>query len=146
MDDIVFKHSLPLQIRFNDVDKFGHVNNAVYMNFYDLGKTNYFGSICPNVNWEVDAILVVHLDVDFLSQIYSIDNIAVQTTVTAIGTKSFDLLQRVIDTETNDVKCVCRSTMVTYDLKLHQSKALTEEWVNAICEFEGKDLRKKKSQ
>ncbi|NDW17691.1 acyl-CoA thioesterase [Dysgonomonas sp. 216] len=145
MEDILFKHSLPLQIRFNDVDKFGHVNNAVYLNFYDLGKTNYFGSVCPNVNWERDAILVVHLEVDFISQIYGADDsIAVQTAVTAIGTKSFDLVQRLIDTDTNDVKCICRSTMVTYDLKEHKSKPLTEEWINAICSYEGKDLRKKK--
>ena len=26
----LFRHVMPLQIRFNDVDKFGHVNNTVY--------------------------------------------------------------------------------------------------------------------
>lgn len=144
MEEITFKHTVPLQLRFNDVDKFGHVNNAVYLTFYDLGKTDYFGSVCPNVDWERDAIVVVHIDVDFMSQIFSTDHIAVQTAVTAIGTKSFELAQRVIDTESNEVKCVCRSTMVTYDLIEHQSKALTKEWVDAICAYEGKDLRKKK--
>lgn len=144
MEEISYKHTLPVQIRFNDIDKFGHVNNAVYLNFYDLGKTNYFGSVCPNVNWERDAILVVRLEVIFLSQIHDIDNIAVQTAVTGIGTKSFDLTQRVIDTETKDVKCVCTSTMVTYDLIEQKSKPLTEEWIKAICDYEDKDLRKKK--
>ena len=28
-----YRHVLPLQIRFNDVDKFGHVNNTVYFQF-----------------------------------------------------------------------------------------------------------------
>lgn len=144
MDDIIFKHTVPLQIRFNDVDKFGHVNNAVYLSFYDLGKTNYFGSVCPNVNWERDAILVVRIEVNFISQIFSTDEISVQTSVTGIGNKSFDLAQRVIDLNTGIEKCSCRSTMVTYDLIKHQSKPLTEEWINAICEYEGKDLRKKK--
>lgn len=144
MEDIQFKHTVPLQIRFNDVDKFGHVNNAVYLTFYDLGKTDYIGSICPNVDWERDAIVIVHLEVDFVSQIFGTDQIAVQTAVTSIGTKSFDLLQRVIDTQTGTVKCICKSTMVTYDLTEHTTKPLSEEWVNAICEYEGKDLRKKK--
>lgn len=144
MEEISFKHTVPLQIRFNDVDKFGHVNNAIYLSFYDLGKTNYFGSICPNVDWEKDAILIVRLEVNFISQIFSTDQISVQTAVTAIGTKSFDLAQRVIDLETGIVKCICRSTMVTYDLIEHKSKPLTKEWVDAICEYEGKDLRKKK--
>ena len=32
-----FRHTLPLQLRFNDIDLLGHVNNSVYFSFYDLG-------------------------------------------------------------------------------------------------------------
>lgn len=137
---------MPLQIRFNDVDKFGHVNNAVYMNFYDTAKTNYIGSVCPGVDWERDAIIVVYIEVFFKAQIYSTDNIAVQTAVTGIGTKSFDLSQQVIDTVTNEVKCICRSTMVNYDLAERKTTPLKEEWVRAICDFEGRDMRKKQKE
>ena len=144
MEEIKYNHSIPLQIRFNDVDKFGHVNNAVYLNFYDTAKTNYIGTVCPDVNWEKDAIIVVYIEVIFKAQIYSTDNIDVQTAVTAIGTKSFDLSQRIIDTRTKEVKCICRSTMVTYDLTERKTIPLKNEWINAICDFEGKDLRKKK--
>ena len=129
MEEIKFNHTLPIQLRFNDVDKFGHVNNTVYFSFYDLGKTEYFASVCPHVDWQKDGIVVVH--------------IAVQTAVTKIGTKSFHLAQRVIDTETQEVKCICTSVMVTYDLSKHESKPLTEEWIEAICKYEGRDLRKK---
>ena len=55
MEEIQFNHTLPIQLRFNDVDKFGHVNNTVYFSFYDLGKTEYFASVCPDVDWEKDA-------------------------------------------------------------------------------------------
>ena len=34
-----FRHVLPIQIRFNDVDKFGHVNNTVYFQFYDTARS-----------------------------------------------------------------------------------------------------------
>lgn len=144
MEQITFNHSLPLQIRFNDVDKFGHVNNTVYFSFYDLGKTNYFDTVCPNVNWEKDAIMVVHIEVDFLDQIFATDNIAVQTAVTEIGNKSFRLAQRLVDQRTGSVKCFCNCVMVAYDLKEHASKALNPEWVQAICAFEDKDLRRRK--
>mgnify|MGYP001534377266 FL=1 len=50
MEEIQFNHTLPIQLRFNDVDKFGHVNNTVYFSFYDLGKTEYFASVCPDVD------------------------------------------------------------------------------------------------
>lgn len=144
MEEIVFHHTLPIQLRFNDVDKFGHVNNTVYFSFYDLGKTEYFSDVCPNVDWEKVGIVVVHIDANFLEQIFASDHIAVQTSVTELGTKSFHLVQRVIDTETNTIKCICNSVMVTYDLEKHESQALTAEWVEAICNYEGRDLRKKK--
>ena len=97
MEEIVFHHTLPIQLRFNDVDKFGHVNNTVYFSFYDLGKTEYFASVCPGVDWEKTGIVVVHIEADFVKQIFASDHIAVQTAVSEVGTKSFHLLQRVID-------------------------------------------------
>jgi len=36
-----YRHVLPLQIRFNDVDKFGHVNNTVYFQFYDTASIHF---------------------------------------------------------------------------------------------------------
>lgn len=142
MEEITFHHTLPIQLRFNDVDKFGHVNNAVYFSFYDLGKTDYFSSVCPHVDWEKDGIVVVHIEADFVAQIFGSDHIAVQTAVTEIGKKSFRLMQRVIDRDTGEVKCTGTSVMVAFDLEKHQSKPLTEEWIKAICEFEGRDVRR----
>jgi acyl-CoA thioester hydrolase len=142
MEDIKFRHTLPIQLRFNDVDKFGHVNNTVYFSFYDLGKTEYFSSVCPDVDWEKEGIVVVHIEVNFLSQIFGDDHIAVQTAVSEIGTKSFHLVQRVIDTDTQEVKCVCSSVMVAYDLVKHESMAMPDKWVDAICAYEKRELRK----
>src|SRR3712207_7176444 len=47
--------------------------------------------------------------------------------VSEIGTKSFHLIQRVIATETQDAKCVCKSVMVMFDLEKHESKPLPKE-------------------
>ena len=115
-----------------------------YFSFYDLGKTEYFASVCPGVDWEKTGIVVVHIEADFVKQIFASDHIAVQTAVSEVGTKSFHLLQRVIDTKTNEIKCICKSIMVTFDLERHESMPLTEEWIEAICKYEGRDLRKKK--
>jgi len=141
-EQLTYYHTLPIQLRWNDVDRFGHVNNEVYFSFYDMGKSEYFAHVCPNVNWHEYAIVAVHVQADFLSQIYGTDHIAVQTAVTEIGNKSFHLTQRVINTDTNEVKCIGTSVMVTYDLIKHESMPLKWEWIQAICQFEGKDVRK----
>ena len=141
MIEKAYKHTIPIQLRSDDLDRFGHVNNAVYFTFYDLAKTNYIEKVCSNVDWEKEAIVVVDIHVSFKEQIFGTDNISVQTAVTSIGSKSFELTQRVIDSNTNVEKCVCRSIMVTYDLHGHQSKFVPQAWVKAICTYEEKDLR-----
>ena len=40
MDEIKFKHVIPVQIRFSDVDFYGNMNNNAYLSFYDLAKTS----------------------------------------------------------------------------------------------------------
>ena len=47
-----FRHSIPVQMRFNDIDVLGHVNNSVFFTYYDLGKSAYFTTIRKGqMNW-----------------------------------------------------------------------------------------------
>ena len=41
MNEMKFFHETPLQIRFNDVDVMGHVNNSVYQNYFDVARLRY---------------------------------------------------------------------------------------------------------
>jgi acyl-CoA thioester hydrolase len=140
MEKIVFHHCLPVQIRFNDVDKFGHVNNTVYFQYYDTAKTDYVAQVCPDVDWEKEAIMVVHIESDFLSQISAADKVAVRTAVSRIGHKSFTLIQEVFDTDTQEIKCTCKSVMVAYNLEKKESMLLPEKWVEAIRRYEGNGI------
>ena len=78
METIHFKHSVPVQLRFNDADSLGHVNNSVYFSFYDLGKTEYFKAVRGEsiFNNPID-IVVSHAKVCFLAPVFLTDNITV---------------------------------------------------------------------
>ena len=132
-----YRHVLPLQIRFNDVDKFGHVNNTVYFQFYDTAKTDYIATVCKGVDWERLAIVVVKIEAEFVAQIKGDDHIAGRTRIVKIGNKSFHLEQDVIDTNTQEVKSRCLSVMVLYDLERQQTIPLPDKWRRAIIDYEG---------
>lgn len=132
-----FKHSVPVQLRFNDADALGHVNNSVYFSFYDLGKTEYFKTINGGVIPKEIDIVVAHAEVDFIMPVFLTDEIAVQTMVSEIGNKSFELIQRIIDTKHNIVKCRCKTVMVGFDFKNNCSKPISDTWRNAISAYEG---------
>lgn len=140
-----FKHILPIQLRFNDVDPFGHVNNSVYFTFYDLGKTTYLKDLIEQHHLRRDgmAIVLVNANANFLSPVVANEHVSVQTAVVEVGHKSFKLLQQLIDVDTQEVKCICSSVMVAFDSKTQTSMPLPEEWKKYFCEYEGRDLRKK---
>ena len=138
-----FHHSLPLQLRFNDIDLLGHVNNSVYFSFYDLGKARYFEAVkAQNIDWKKADVVVANVNADFLSPIYSGEAIAVQTATVEIGNRSFKLLQQIINTETGQVKGICRTVMVGFDITAGTAAPISDDWKNALCRFEEKELRK----
>ncbi|MCF0212479.1 MAG: acyl-CoA thioesterase, partial [Bacteroidales bacterium] len=69
-------HSIPIQIRFNDIDQMGHVNNTIIMEYFDLGKSRYFHDAgIPVIPEEGDfCVMIVHLELDFKSQIHFHDD------------------------------------------------------------------------
>jgi acyl-CoA thioester hydrolase len=131
-----FRHTIPLQIRFNDVDKFGHVNNTIYFQFYDTAKTDYFSTVCKGVDWEHVAIVVVKIEAEFLAQIKAGSRIAGRTRAVKVGNKSFHLEQEVYDEDTMEVKSRCFSIMVLYDLDHHQTMTLPDDWREAITRYD----------
>ena len=131
-----YHHVMPLQIRFNDVDKFGHVNNTVYFQFYDTTKTDYISTVCKGVDWEHIAIVVVKIEAEFLSQIKGDSHISGRSRVVKIGNKSFHLEQDIIDTDTQEIKSRCFSIMVLYDLHKQQTIPLPDEWRHAISSYD----------
>lgn len=138
MDKIKFNHTTPIQLRFNDFDALGHVNNSVYFSFYDLGKTSYFNEVLPDVSVSKEVGVVIgHIEVSFLLPVYPEEQVAVETAVIEIGNKSFKLLQQLIDVETNEVKCICETIMVCFDAQTKTTHSISEKWRMAMTEFEG---------
>lgn len=139
-----FHHRYPLQIRFNDIDTLGHVNNSIYFTFYDLGKSRYFEAVknC-SIDWRRADVVIANINADFLSPIYPNEEIAVETGTLEIGNRSFTLLQRIINTKTGEIKGICRTVMVGFDIAAGISAPVSDEWKDAICKFEKADLCKK---
>lgn len=140
MKDIEFHHSIPLQIRWKDWDRFGHINNATFFEFYDTGKIDYFEKVCPDVDWKKCAVMMVHDETDFVSQIKEFNNISVRTAVTHIGNKSITLCQEVYNHRKNELKARCVSVMVYVNAMTQEAETVPEPWRKAITEFDGDNI------
>lgn len=133
----VFRHRLPIQIRFNDVDRYGHVNNNAYFAYYDLGKEDYLTSVlCTDYRGRDVVPVIANINADFLLPIFYGDPIVVETAVSHIGQHSFTLVQQAINTRTGAVVCRCSTVMVCFSLKGQCSAEVPQEYRQAIEAYE----------
>ncbi len=136
-----YRHSIPIQIRFNDVDILGHINNSVYFSYYDLGKTAYFRTVRKDLsNWNKIDVVIANVNCNFYAPIFFGEPISVITCVESIKEKSFKMSQRLVNLVTKEVKSECTTTMVGFDPVSQTAARLSEKWVKALCEYEGRNL------
>jgi acyl-CoA thioester hydrolase len=137
LDSIEFNHQEVIQIRFNDIDVLGHVNNAVQITYFDFGKVKYFQTLKSQViDWSGSDLVMVNFNVDFLEPIFLSNHIVVKTKVYEIGNKSLKLVQIIKDYETGHIKSVCRAVMCGFNPKTNTSLPISEEWRELINRFE----------
>lgn len=136
-EEMTFRYQMPAQLRFSDIDKFGHINNSVYFSLFDMCKTRYFIDVLGQHVFDSLGIVVAHVNADFLAPIFYPDEIVLQTKITHLGTKSFTLQQRAINTRTKEVKCECTTVMVFFDTVHNCSMEMPESFKRKIAEYEG---------
>lgn len=136
-----FRATLPIQIRFNDIDALGHINNNAYFSYFDLGKTTYFETVKSSaVSWIDGLIVLARIETDFLSPIYYRENITVDTKIIKLGDKSGVFLQQIRSIKTDEIKCRCQSVFVAYNAATQSSMSIPDIWREAISKYEGIEL------
>ena len=135
-----FHHSLPVQIRFNDVDSYGHVNNNAYFAYYDLGKEEYLRKVL-RVDFRAAEVVpvIANIQADFILPIFYGDDIVIETRVAHLGHKSFTLQQRAVNSRTGQTVCQCSTVMVCFNLKTQESVDIPAAYRQAIEAFEAQE-------
>lgn len=137
LDKITFNHSVGIQIRFNDIDQLGHVNNASQISFLDFAKVSYFDAMNQGeVDWKDAQFVMVNINVSYMEQIFMRENIEVRTKITEIGNKSIKVLQIIVNKDNGHIKTVCHGVMCAFDMATQQSVLVSQHWRDKINKFE----------
>ncbi len=89
-------HSTTHRLRFNDTDRLGHVNNAVFAVMLEQGRSELALEAGLPIESETAALVIVRLELDFLREMAWPGAVAIETEVARIGDRSFTLHQRLI--------------------------------------------------
>ncbi|MCF0198891.1 MAG: acyl-CoA thioesterase [Bacteroidaceae bacterium] len=137
-----FRHATDIQIRFNDVDSFGHVNNNAYFEYYDLGKERYLNEVLNSDFRQQEIVPVIaNINANFIRPIFHTDHIEVETAIVHVGNKSFTLVQQAVNKDTGTVHCQCTTVMVCFDTATQTAREIPATFRKAIEEYEADNLK-----
>lgn len=122
------KKRMPIQIRFTDIDVFGHVNNAIYAELFDTARYTFIKDVLPDLDPKGKSIVLVHLETDFRKQILFTDRICVETWINKVGDRSVGMRQRIVNEDNGSVHAESYGVLSTYDAALLQSFPMPEKW------------------
>ena len=58
-------HTSVIPVRFSDIDAMGHVNNAIYLNYFEQARMSFFQeSIGKEWDWKKDGIVLGRNEID----------------------------------------------------------------------------------
>jgi len=131
-----FRHFLPIQVRFSDVDVIGHVSNTIYQDYFDYGKVHYFEHVVPDMDFVNLGIVGASIKIDYLKPIFMKTPIMVETRVSEIGNKSMTMEHNLIEANTKEILSTCKAVMVCYSIKEMKSIPIPDSWKKNILEYD----------
>jgi len=111
-------------MRNSDTDQFRHINNAAIASFFEEARMSVFAQDDLAVSMQGKNVVVAHLAIDFLKEIFYPGELEIWTTPERAGTTSFTLIQGLYagDTLCARAKAVC----VLLDSQSRQPVALPD--------------------
>lgn len=88
-----FPHRVVQNIRFADLDRQGHVNNAVFMTFFEAGRVDLLYNPAYDMRVPGRTYMIVRIAIDFRGEILWPGDVEIGTAIARLGTSSFDLEQ-----------------------------------------------------
>lgn len=127
--------TVPVQIRFNDVDMARHVHNAVYLHWFELARMALLERFIPKEHdWSTTGLILARNEVDYRRPVLLNDTIEASAWCSGLGRSSFDLSYAIRRTE-DDRPVICaegRSVLVCYDYTRARPIPIPEPWRNAL--------------
>jgi acyl-CoA thioester hydrolase len=102
-----------VEIRWRDLDGFGHVNNSTYLTYLEEARDQYLTDLLGDV---VHRVVIRRIEIDYLSGLTQVDDyVDVDVRLTGLGTSSLTLAEEIVSTTDRRVAATATSVMVHTD-------------------------------
>ena len=102
----------PLQIRYNDYDSQGHVNNAVYLTYFEIGRVFAWKAVAGGAE---PSFILAEARITYRSPAMLGDPLLVEVTTLEIRSKAWVWNYRILDERDERLVAEGTTTQVMYD-------------------------------
>jgi len=107
-------YSTGIELRFSDLDAYGHVNSAVYFTYLETARVKLFKDFFSEISEQGIFTVVARAECDFKIPIMLGDEIVVSLYLAGTGRTSFTLEYRIHD-DKETTYATASTTMVCFD-------------------------------
>jgi len=126
--------------RFRDTDAMGHINNAVYITYLEVGRQEYWKRMSGATDYGRVPFILAHVTVDFRAEALVDEVLRVGLRCDWVGTKSFQFRYEIRERATDRLCVEATSVQVCYDYARKQSIAVPADLKRALEVFEGRAI------
>lgn len=119
-----FEHEV--EVRFNDCDPMGHVNNAVYLAYLEAARFAWWQSLFGTSRGS-HGFVVARVEIDYRRQAFPGERLTVRLRVDGISRSSFTVAYEVLNTRTRETVAEGKSVQVAYDAASGRSTPLSDD-------------------
>ena len=123
-----------IQVRFSDLDVMGHVNNSIYLSYFEYTRVHYFGQLLGvDWDWNKNGVLLAKNEVEYLKPVFLSDVPVISMFTETIGIKSFTLSYEI--NVNNVITTQGKSTLVCYDATENKTIEIPELLKQALLKL-----------
>ena len=121
-----FGFNTPIEIRFADLDAYGHVNNALFFTYLETARVKLFQQHFGAFLGSELMFLVVRAECDYRLPIELTDNLQISISIDQVRHTSFNFSYQMHDAA-GKVFAEAKTVMVCYDAKIKKPVAIPPE-------------------
>ena len=133
---------VPIVVRFRDLDAMGHVNNAVYLTYFETARVAYHQRLTgrPTLDFRDFDFILGEVTCRYRSPAYLGETLLVGIRVASVGHKSFVFEYEMRDQASGRLVAEGRSVQVMYDYREQRSKPVSEEFLAKVEALQGQPV------
>jgi len=131
-----FRFSTDIEVRFRDLDALGHVNNAVYLTYFEIARLHYWKKLFGSEAFSRYSFVVVRAECNYRAPAHAGDVLRVFAKVSELKRSSFIFEYEIAETQTGRIVADGSTVQACFDPKEKRAQPIPDDLRSSILKFE----------